>query len=271
MEDRTLGALGFGAAPREEPLCYPGRPVTTPMLLCGDVLWPLEVRPGPPGGWAVTGPGGPEPLDALLARLGQRGSAHRCPVLAVGSNASPAQLRHKLARRGIGVAVPLVPVRVRGISVGVSAHIGPAGYVPTAPFPDPGAERELVVCWFDEEQLRVVDAGEFGYRRPLLSGSAVPLLLPSGERLPGAYLYESGHGVLAGPDGLPRPGGGDQAALLTALLAGSARLRALLGPDPRSWVRRVRAQEAVGVEGTRILAAEGWRLRLPGLGTFQGR
>ncbi|KUJ64472.1 hypothetical protein ACZ90_57985 [Streptomyces albus subsp. albus] len=267
MEDRTLEALGFGVVPFERPLSYPGRAVGAPMLLHADRLWPLDVRPGPIGEWAVTGPGGTaEPLDALLARLGEAGTAERRPVIAVGSNASPAQLRHKLASHGTGVAVPLVPVRVRGLGVGVSAHIGRAGYVPAAPFPDPGAERELVVGWFDAGQLRRVDATESRYRRPLLSGTDTPLTLPSGEPLPGAYLYESRDGVLAGPDGRPRPGGGDQAALLTALLAASARLRALLGPDPETWVRRARAQAAVRAEGARILAAEGWRLRPPGLG-----
>ncbi|GHF50774.1 hypothetical protein GCM10010218_35400 [Streptomyces mashuensis] len=254
---RSLRALGLDVAPAVRPLSYPGRPVTAPALLAGAELLPLRPGPGGPGQWATDGGG----LDAVLAALGGAPVAGRRAVLATGSNASPAQLAHKLTRAGLPALVPMVPVRVRGLAVGCSAHIGRHGYVATAPYPDPGASLSLVAGWFDPDQLAAVDATEFNYRRVGLPDGG-PVTLPSGEPLPGgADVYVSRWGVLLDPaDGLPRPGGGDQAALLTALLRGSARLRALLGPGPDDWVRRAAADEAVRAEGTRLLAAEGWVL-----------
>ncbi|ADI06878.1 hypothetical protein SBI_03757 [Streptomyces bingchenggensis BCW-1] len=274
MTDRSLAALGFADVPALRPLTYPGRPVTAPALLAGSELWELTPSPGGPGGWPVLGAARigqrppREPLDAVLARLGQVPLEQRHPVIAVGSNASPAQLHHKLTALGHPAAVPMVPVRVRGIGVGCSAHIGRYGYVATAPYADPAAETPLVVSWLDAAQLASVDATEFpNYRRILLPGASFPMVLPSGERLGGAYLYVGARGVLAGPDGAPdrpsgrpRPGGGDQSALLTGLLASSARLRGLLGPDPGAWIRRAAADRALRETAASVFADEGWVL-----------
>lgn len=156
----------------------------------------------------------------------------------------------------------MVPVRVHGIGVGCSGHISPAGYVAGTPYVDPRAETTLVVTWLDSTQLKAVDDTEFpDYRRAILPGDAFAMTMPSGERLGGAYIYFSAHGVLADPaTGQPRPGGGDQAQLLAALLAGSARLRELLGPDPATWVRRAGADRALRERGTLVFGEEGWVL-----------
>ncbi|MFK4068778.1 hypothetical protein [Streptomyces sp. NPDC029674] len=264
-QDRGLAALGLDGVPALQPLTYPGLPVTVPSLLTGAEL--LELRPGPgggPGQWTVEGTGeGPRPsLDDVLAALGQTPVAGRRPVIAVGSNASPGQLSHKLTRRGIPGAVPMVPVRLRGLAVGCSAHIGRAGYVAAAPYGARTARTTLVVSWLDAAQLSAVDATELpNYRRVLLPGDAYGMTLPSGERLDGAYVYVSVRGVLADPvTGLPRPGGGDQAALLDALLDASPRLRELLGPDAASWVRRAAADPELRARGTLLFAEEGWVL-----------
>ncbi|WKX72649.1 hypothetical protein [Streptomyces sp. XD-27] len=289
MSDRSLEALGFTDVPLDQPLTYPGRPVSGPALLHGGELWVLTARRGPLGGWPVAGPyghgagggyghggggveghgggraegprGGGEPLDAVLTRLGAAVMAARHPVIAVGSNASPAQLRRKFTRRGVGMTLPMARVTVRGIGIGVSAHIGAAGYVAAAPYADPLARTEVVVSWFDDEQLRVVDATEHpNYRRLLLPGADFPMALPSAEPLTAAYVYAGVHGVLTGPDGTPRRGGGDQSELLVALLAASGRLRELLGPDPQTWVARARADAAVRAAGRAIFREEGWAL-----------
>ncbi|MGV9884331.1 hypothetical protein [Streptomyces sp. NPDC003006] len=258
--DRGLAALGLDGVPALRPLTYPGLPVAAPALLTGTELLPLDVRPGGAlGGWSV---GGELPLDEALARLGQSPLGRRSPVIAVGSNASAGQIAHKLARHGVPAAVPMVPVRVRGIGIGCAAHIGRAGYVAAAPYPDPVAEATLVVSWLDAPQLAAVDATELpNYRRALLPGEAYGMTLPSGEPLGEASLYVSVRGVLADPaTGLPRPGRGDQAALLGALLDASPRLRALLGPDPAVWVRRAAADAALRALGTRLFVEEGWVL-----------
>ncbi|MCX3064123.1 hypothetical protein [Streptomyces beihaiensis] len=237
---RTLAALGHDTVPALVPLSYPGRPATAPSLLLGDELLDLDVRGPDPARWTVPGRG---PLDRLLTAAGGAGAAERTPVVAVGSNAAPAQVAYKLRRTGLPVAVPMVPLPVDGVAVGCSAHIGLRGYVAAAPYPAPAERRTLVVSWLDAEQLAAVDATEEpNYRR-------VPLG-PAG----GLQLYVSEHGVLVDPGtGAPRPGGGDQAALLRTLLAGSAALRTLLGPEPEDWVRAAAASASVREEGTRLL------------------
>ncbi|MEU6114677.1 hypothetical protein ABZ840_09125 [Streptomyces sp. NPDC047117] len=253
----SVRAAGLGAVPALEPLSYPGRPVAAPALLDGEALLPLTAVPGRHrvGGWRL----GPDPdrtLDDVLRTRGLPLTGRRHPVLAVGSNASPAQVAYKLARSEVPVAVPMVPVRVGGIGVGSSAHVGTPGYVAAAPFADPQSEVTLVAGWLDAAQLAVVDATEARYHRILLPGDRFPMTLPSGERLGGAYLYVSRYGVLAGPDGRPRPSGA-QPALLAALLAGSAALRRLLGPDPRTWVKRASSDAAVRAAARQVFRAEG--------------
>ncbi|MFJ2768021.1 hypothetical protein [Streptomyces sp. NPDC087300] len=261
-QDRGLAALGLDGVPALQPLTYPGRPVTAPSLLTGTELLPLRVGSGGPGAWAVEGAAPRRSLDAVLTGLGQAPVAGRVPVVAVGSNASPGQVSHKLARLGLSGAVPMVPVRLRGIGVGCSAHIGRAGYVAAAPYPDPTACRSLVVSWLDPAQLAAVDDTELpNYRRVRLSGDAYGMALPCGARLEEAYVYVSARGLLADPaTGRPRPGGGDQATLLGALLAASPALRALLGPDAAAWVRRAAADAALRERGTQLFAAAGWVL-----------
>ncbi|GAA1923532.1 hypothetical protein GCM10009837_55940 [Streptomyces durmitorensis] len=261
-EDRSLAALGLDVVPALEPLVYPGRPVRGPSLLTGDELLPLDVRPLPLGQWHVAG----QPLDEALGERGVVPVGRRHAVIAVGSNASPAQVAYKLMRRGISAAVPMVPVRVRGIAVGCSAHIGRAGYVAAAPYLDPVAETSLVVSWLDQDQFRAVDETEFpNYRRALIPGDGFALAMPSGEKLDGAHLYVSSYGVLVDPDtGLPRPGGGNQAALLASLLGASAALRRLLGPGPADWVRTAAGDRTLRELGTRAFADAGWALPQPG-------
>nr|WP_202456583.1 MULTISPECIES: hypothetical protein [unclassified Streptomyces] len=243
-----------------QPLTYPGPPVSAPALLTGTELLPLHARPGGLGSWTVDG--SPRTLDDVLDALGQAPVAGRHPVLAVGSNASPGQLAHKLGRLGIPRTVPMVPVRLRGLGIGCSAHIGRAGYVAAAPYARAGEQRTLVVSWLDPAQLPAVDATELpNYRRVPLSGEAYAMTLPSGEPLTGASVYVSARGVLADPlTGLPRPGGGDQAALLDTLLDASAPLRELLGPDAAAWVRRAAADPELRARGTLLFAEEGWVL-----------
>ncbi|MFI1394903.1 hypothetical protein [Streptomyces sp. NPDC020681] len=261
MKDRSLEALGLDGVPAKEPLTYPGRPTTEPSLLSGDELLHLDVRPLRLGEWYVEEQAEQKLLDDALSGLGQVVTGRRHPVISVGSNASPGQVSHKLTRLGIPATVPMVPVRVQGIGVGCSGHISPAGYVAGTPYVDPGSEAVLVVAWLDSTQLKAVDDTEFpDYRRAILPGGDFPMTMPSGERLGGAYIYFSSHGVLAGPDGRPRPGGGDQSELLASLLAASPRLRELLGPDPVTWVKKAGADRALREEGTRIFGSEGWVL-----------
>ncbi|MEU9336109.1 hypothetical protein AB0D49_23500 [Streptomyces sp. NPDC048290] len=231
---RTLEELGLAVVPRDDPLAYPGVWPAESALLVGDRLLPLT-------------------------RLVHE---DRVPVLAVGSNASPGQLRAKLAESALTTPLPLVKVRVTGLDIGVSAHISRMGYVSASPFVAPGAVRELFVTWLDAGQLAAVDASEGAtlaqgnYRRVWLPARDVRIDLADGRTLPGAYVYVNRRGVL-------HDGGGtllrhcDQRALLGALLAGLPRLRKLCGATPEEFCARVRADPAVGRRGTRLFAEEG--------------
>ncbi|MEV3914690.1 hypothetical protein [Streptomyces canus] len=235
MKDFTLETLGLAEAPRDHPLLYPGAWPADSALLDGDRLVPL-------------------PHDRLVHE-------ERAPLLAVGSNASPGQLRHKMAESGIISPIPMVKARVSGVGVGVSAHVSRMGYVSASPFHAPDAVRELFVIWLDAEQLAIIDAsegvplpnGNFG--RAWLPAPEVRVELPGGVTLPGVHSYVNRHGVLHDGTGVARTHPG-QRELLTELLVGSARLRALFGVTPEEFVTRARADRRLCEAGTRVLADE---------------
>nr|WP_033278398.1 hypothetical protein [Streptomyces sp. NRRL F-525] len=227
--DRTLEALGLARAPREDPLCYPGEWPAESGLLVGDRLLPLD--------------------DHVTYE-------DRTPVLAIGSNASPGQLRHKMAEFGITSPVPMVKVRVTGIDVGVSAHVSRVGYVSASPVKAPGVVRELFVTWFDARQLAVVDASERAFDRTRLAGPEFRLEPESGVLPRDAYVYVNRNGVLHDGTGVPRRHPGER-ALLTELLAGSAELRALFGRTPEEFCERARGDRELCERGTRLFREEG--------------
>ncbi|WKX14972.1 hypothetical protein [Streptomyces sp. NL15-2K] len=234
MDHRTLEALGLAEAPRDHPLLYPGAWPRESGLLDGDRLLPLD----------------------LLVH------EDRVPVLAVGSNASPAQLRHKMVEFGISSPIPMVRARVTGIDVGVSAHVSRMGYVSASPFEAPGTVRELFVIWLDAEQLAVVDASEGvplpngNYGRAWLPAREVRVEVGAGVTLPGVHVYVNRHGVLHnGTPDAPRTHPG-QRALLTALLVGSVRLRELFGVTPEEFCVRARGDRLLCERGTRLFKEE---------------
>ncbi|MEW2298467.1 hypothetical protein AB0958_00570 [Streptomyces sp. NPDC006655] len=236
MTGRTLAELGLDRAPRDHPLSYPGSWPADSGLLDGDRLLPL---------------------DRLVHDDG------RVPVLAVGSNACPAQLQHKMAESAVVGPIPMVRARVTGLAVGVSAHVSRLGYVSASPFRSATAVRELFVVWLDGRQLEVIDASEGvplpdgNFRRAWLPAPAVHVGLADGTTLPGVHAYVNRHGVLHDGTGAPRRHPG-QRPLLTELLAGSAELRELFGSTPEEFCARARADSALCRRGTRLFAERSW-------------
>lgn len=229
---RTLRALGLDKAPREHPLLYPGAWPRDSGLLDGPRLLPL---------------------DRLVHE-------DRVPVLAVGSNACPGQLRHKMAESGIITPLPMVRARVTGVGVGVSAHVSRHGYLSHAPVATPGAVRELFVLWLDARQLTVIDASEGAprpdgnFRRAWLPAPDVRIELADGSLLTGAYVYVNRHGVLHDGTGAPRAHPG-QRPLLTELLGAVPGLRKLFGTTcPKEFCARARADRELCARGTRLFA-----------------
>lgn len=258
MTDRSLAALGMDGVPALDPLTYPGRMISESTLLCDDQLLAVAPSAERMGRWQVLeSDGRSRSLDEVLDALGEPLTGHRHPVIAIGSNAAPGQVSHKLSRLGLPPVVPMIPLRVSGIGIGVSGHISPAGYVAISPFADPGGVAEVTLTCLDERQLRAVDDTEYpDYHRVLLPGDEFRLTLPSGERLEAAYLYVNANGVLAGPDGKPMPTG-TQTELISGLLNRSPRLRAMFD-SPEDWVAKAGADPELRAEGLRVFNESGW-------------
>lgn len=287
-------------APRERPETYPGAWPGTSILLAGDRHFRLQlrkgrrlgqarvlVREGVPGHVGV--PQSELPLGDVLIRYNVARVDDCVPVLAIGSNASPAQLRHKYRDTGIPVVMPLVKARVEGLAPGVAPIVTSSGYVPATPILGPDLVDELFVQWLDTYQLSLLDETEQGYERLLFpagdpAAGGVRITLPSGEILGGCYVYVSTAGCLSDPPGvtgwkaagprlddgstltlLPRqgprlpggqPGHDRQTALVDTLLEGSASLRALMG-DSTTWFTRTR-EPGVTDRVREIFQEAGW-------------
>jgi hypothetical protein len=184
----------FGAAPVDDPRCYPGQIPDYSYLLVRDAVHPLEA--GSTGGL----------LDALgdsLLRLGAAPLEQRHPVLFYGSNAAPAQLARKYANSSAGFVVPAVLGAVDGVDAVYSSHVSPYGAVPATLIASPGTSLSVHVGFLHDEQIFVLDKTEPNYHRRTLLGGDYPASLASGEALVSSTAYLSRHGVLL-LDGAPR-------------------------------------------------------------------
>ncbi|MEV2277422.1 hypothetical protein AB0I72_17745 [Nocardiopsis sp. NPDC049922] len=254
----------FRDDPMTRPLAYPGRIPDTSGVFLGDAYLPLRPRRGRSADvWSAEFAGERMTLAGVLSRLGRAGLADRHPVVAVGSNAAPGQLRRKLLTRHVRPVIPMTSADVDGIAPGVSAHVNRRGYVPAAPVEVSGPTGRLFVLWLDDAELDALDATEPHYRRRLLPVDRHPVTLESGVRLPPCSVYVSGHGCLVDGEGRPRRLT-DQPTLIRALLAESAALRGLCGPTPDSFVDRVRGS-AVRDAVCRLFRTEGRVTAQPGL------
>ncbi|GGL41329.1 hypothetical protein H9L10_08335 [Phycicoccus endophyticus] len=256
------------------PLAYPGTPVPGPRLLVGDC--DHTVRPRHTRSLAAARSGGcvrcelplgpgAETVERTLRRLGAAPLADRTPVLAVGSNAAVAVLRHKLTGRGVGCVVPLLTGVVRHLGVGHTAYVSRGGYLPAAPVHRARARTPVVLQLLDDDQLAAVDATEPGYVRVELSATDYPLLLGGGLRPTRYHVYAARAGVLGLPGtgrrllpqrevlgalaaaGLPHTGS-DDPRRVSGELARSARrrdeLRAALEERGMSWSSGLRHRPA---------------------------
>ncbi len=251
----------------EEPLGYPGRAPSVSGLIAGGEFHELRLSHGSRLGRAATmiGPteidGLDEPvsLDAALLVCRASPMASRFPVLAVGSNASPDQLRGKFAAASVSQVVPLTRAAVSGLRPGHSAHVSRPGYVPAAPVRDGESRAELFVLWLDAEQMAALDDSEPNYRRACLDPEAHAVRLVSGELLSRCGVYDSRWGVLA-LDRLRPLDLTDQSALLGDLLDRSSRLALIAGDDAKAWIQRCGTDGGVRDRVRECFMAEGWTI-----------
>lgn len=209
----SVSPSDFGDSPIERPLTYPGKLPSTSGLLLADRFVAMHPERGRRlQQWRVELPvvevlsertlERPH-LSYVLLRQNQTQVGQRIPVLAVGSNAAPAQLWRKFRNQGVDPVVPMVLAKVGNLTVGWSGHVSGPGYVAAVPVATPGATSCLFVLWVDRKQLELLDATEPNYHRIRLDGQDFPIELPSGDTLPYVYTYFGRWGHLLAEDGRP--------------------------------------------------------------------
>lgn len=206
-------------APIDNPEAYPGTPLPGSCVLTSADTWGLQldyIGEAPDPVWPARAPWRVErdgrDVDELLADLGAEPMAARVPVLAIGSNASAAQLRRKFARLDHW-AVPVTLADVTGLGVAYSAHVSRPGYVPWAPYATGDTRAALYrITWLTASEVDVLDATEPNYR-PMTLSSDHRVWLESGQDLGGVKVYAGRWGVVADVDGSVIPAGGQREAL----------------------------------------------------------
>lgn len=155
------------AAPRSNPDLYPG-------------AWPQD-------SCVVT-------FDEVIPMAGI--PEHAVPVLAVGSNASPAQLRHKFLDSPDLLWMPMSRAQVIGVTVAYVPWQIWYGACPATALVDPTSELDLMVQWIAPEQMEVLDESETGYTRTWLTPEDGVEVRVDGELLEGVYAYVADSGPL---------------------------------------------------------------------------
>ncbi|MFG6194298.1 hypothetical protein [Nonomuraea sp. JJY05] len=250
----------FQCDPMTQPLTYPGRtPATSGVLMDGAYLQLSLEEAAPADDWQA----GAETLGELLARLGRSPMSERHQVVAVGSNASPGQMRRKFAGHGTPPVIPMTLADVDGLAPGVSAHVNRWGYMPAVPVETPGETSRLFVLWLDERELAALDLTEPNYWRRRLPAERHPVTLESGAPLPRCFVYVGRHGCLVDGTGAARRLA-DQRALIQCLLDESPELRRLCGSTPEEFVASVQ-DEALRDTIYRLFPAERRTMSQPAL------
>ncbi len=235
-----------------QPWTYPGTAAPHGGLLHDGVFRPLEPGRGQIGDEA-----------------GVAAASERHLVVAVGSNASPAVMTHKLEDAQVDTTVPFVAVTVRGLAVGHSAHVSVRGYLAAAPFYDPSATTRLVATLLDEAQLACLDRTEPNYVRRSVHEQTCPLEVDGGQRMPAFTVYVSRWGLLGPPGGRPWPVT-PQEQLFPRLVRECAGFAALVErfPDARSAMTALAADPGLRLDVRQMLQADDWS-RLSELDTGQ--
>ncbi|RMD61532.1 MAG: hypothetical protein D6826_09675 [Alphaproteobacteria bacterium] len=169
--------------------------------------------------------------------------AGRTPVIAHGSNRSPAQLRRKFGRDG---EIPVTRAWLADYDVVYSAHVTRYGSVAANLHHVPGVRVAVFVTWLNAAQLARMHETELGgenYRFGRLSG--IDLVVEAGgEAMPAldeAWVYLSTRGCLA-IEGAP--------VGLAAVAAHGRPHRALDQEALLSWLwRRHRHRPDLGLDG----------------------
>jgi hypothetical protein len=216
------------SSPITDPATYPGEPVSGSCVVTHEAVYSMTVTVD---AWTVDVDGENLEVDAALARIADAAPlSHRRPVLAIGSNASAAQLRRKW-RDDPHLAVPVTAVQVTGIGIGHSPHVSRAGYVPYVPRRVPGMQARYYALWLTASEIRDLDATEPNYEPTVLDGEQHPAVLESEQRLDECVVYRGRWGVLGDETGAPVPAGPQ--VVVMRFLRGIAASNDELAADPQ--------------------------------------
>ncbi len=179
--------------------------------------------------------------------------AARVPVVAVGSNAAPAQLVYKYRRRRVtnDNVIPMTRIETPRLLVAHSAHVSSSGYIPFIPVlsDDTTQPATLCVLWLDAEQLQTMDATEPNYTRVTISPSAaLNVQLESGLPLESFELYRGQWGALSSEHGGSPMMATSQEAVLSFLAS-------------QQWFRRIVPELCDGANGAAMALARDERRR----------
>ena len=122
--------------------------------------------------------------------------AGRTPVLAVGSNQSPDQLRRKFAHLP-SFQIPVTRAWLADFDVVYATHVTRYGSIPGNLFPTPGARVRLSVTWLDADQLAAMHATEIAGDHYVFGRlGEVDLAIDNGPMLRQVHGYVSLQGCL---------------------------------------------------------------------------
>jgi hypothetical protein len=118
----------------------------------------------------------------------------RVPVLAAGSNQSPAQLKRKYGHLADAGMIPARRGVLHEFDVVYAAHLTGYGSVPATFQRSPGTAVTVFVLWLDEPQLARMHETEGNYTYDHLHG--IRITLDSGAPMEQAFAYSSKSGCL---------------------------------------------------------------------------
>ena len=184
-------------------------------------------------GYPYTLPGASYIVDTgvvlpLSAEDMPRHRAGRIPVLAIGSNQSPDQIRRKFSGPD-WLPIPCEKCHLENFDTVFSAHITAYGSIAAALHPSPGTRVSLFINWLDESHMSHMHATELGnenYVYARLDG--VRVLTEFGHEMTHVYFYRSNAGAYA-PKKHPIP--------LAEVAADNRRWDAMRQIDMQSFVQ----------------------------------
>jgi hypothetical protein len=214
--------------------------------------YPFEV-PGHSFVWSAEG------VDPLLGSVPMdQVSAGRHPVLAIGSNASPAQLTRKFGDPRFTDpaspegSIPVLAATVEGVDVVYGAHVAPYGSLPATLVDTPGTRAQVFITWVTELQWQRLNETEgLGHAYQLRPVDAVRC---HGEDVGAALAYVTVGGACVL--------GGSPLGLASIHAPGSRWPR---GTQRQAW-DLLAADMGCDVDGEallqRVLGSSGWRERV---------